>query len=141
MARVSFVALGLLALANLALSGCSSGTAASRVEVDVAEGSVGVQPGDRYVDGRLEVEDVKTKIEGGILTWQVRFKNIVKDTVNAEYRAKYYDANGWELTTGMIGWKPLILVGLESVNQQGSCPVPGAVRFTFYFREVKPIGR
>lgn len=140
MVRSSYVVVGVLVVVALVMVGCK-GTAASRVEVNAVEDTMQVQPGDVFIDGKLRVEDVKTKIEGGILSWQVVFKNTRTYTINAEYRVKYFDATGWELTTGMTAWKPLILVGLETVNVQGSCPVPGATKFTFYFRETRPIGR
>ena len=134
--------LGLLFIVSLVvvtLCSCTSGTAATRVVVDTETGKTVVKPGASYLNGKLVLEDIRYINVRGLLQWQAQFKNTTKKDLCVEYRVKYFNAEGWELSTGQDVWLPARFYGLESKTITGTCPALGATRVEFYFRDVKPI--
>ncbi len=115
--------------AVLAFVSCSTtNTAGNRTEVDTLSGKTYTEKGDTYLDGRIQLTDIRYRDQGGFLEIQASVKNLTKDTIQCEYTSQWFDASGWELESANRPWRQLIVHGLEEKEVRDLAPRPGATR-------------
>lgn len=99
------------------------------------EGDKAPRLGDKYLDGRLVVDDVHRQVADGFLTVHVRLKNTGADPVLFESRCGFIDRRGKPVADALIAWRPAFAEGYDVVDIRQTCPLKAALDWTF---EVRP---
>ncbi len=126
----------LLLLALVLLTpGCRS-MAANVMKMNAEGGNVDIQVVNEGLQEELELASGRVAYEGDILVGWVRIRNNEDEKLPFEYRWKWYDADGKEVTIGGGGeaWAKKWANPLEEVEVDGHATREGAVRTEFQLR-------
>ena len=92
----------------------------------------------RILGGWLSVVDVNTVKKNDLLAGQVAAQNTTKKDCQFEYRFRWLDGDGLELTTTMSVWTPVSVAAMEKKMMQGIAPSKNAANFIFDVRFRRP---
>ncbi|MBX3469223.1 MAG: DUF1425 domain-containing protein [Planctomycetes bacterium] len=125
----------LLVLGLVALPGCRS-NAANVMKINAEGGNVDIQVLNPGLQEELELASGRCAYEADILTCWVRIRNHEDDKLQYEYRWRWYDADGKQITVGGGGdnWATRWANPLEEVEVDGHATREGAVRAEFHLR-------
>lgn len=128
----TFVLPGLLTLAVLA--GCTSGTVGSGTPTDVAY-DTSINYNSVILATRLKVSNILTRQQNDLLQVSVELHNHWDLSLDFQYKFKFYDKDGFEVSTDGRPWIPIVLTGNETSSVQALAPNPSAVSFKIFVQE------
>jgi len=88
---------------------------------------------------RLEIIDVKARIENNIMKAMVQVKNQYDTDYSFEYRYEWYDSKDFEIASVKEHWAPVLISGKETRNLMGVAPSPEATKFKIIIRASHPV--
>lgn len=100
-----------------------------------------MQVNSRILGGWLSVVEVNTVKKNDLLVGQVTAQNSTQKDCQFEYRFRWLDGDGLELTTIMSVWTPVSVAGMEKKTMQGIAPAKNAANFVFDVRFRRPSAR
>lgn len=86
-------------------------------------------------DDRLAVTSVVTARAGDLVRASVELKNKSRFAYTFEYRFKWYDGSGMEISPDSTAWVPLSMMGNETRSLQALAPNPTAETFKLFLQE------
>jgi uncharacterized protein YcfL len=92
----------------------------------------------RILGGWLSVVEVNTAKKNDLLMGQVTAQNSTQKDCQFEYRFRWLDGDGMELTTTMTVWTPVSVAAMEKKMMQGIAPGRNAENFVFDVRFRRP---
>jgi len=118
---ITFFGFGLLA-------GCAASTSGTRVQLDSATGKAGITEQAPFFTQEIKVGRVSYRDFGGILQAQIELINKSSETVLVEVKGKWYDTEGFEISSPAELWREVILSGKETKTVQMVAPRKEAIR-------------
>lgn len=86
-------------------------------------------------DDRLDVTSVITGRAGDLMKASVEVRNASRFSYTFEYRFKWYDEAGMEISPDGTAWTPVSLMPQESKSMQALAPNPTAGTFKLFLQE------
>ncbi|MFP5383941.1 MAG: YcfL family protein [Gammaproteobacteria bacterium] len=86
-------------------------------------------------DDRIEVINVVAGKAGDLVKASVEMKNKSRFAYTFEYRFKWYDGSGMEISPDSTAWIPLSMMGNETKSLQALAPNPTAETFKLFLQE------
>ncbi len=111
-------------LMTLLVTACSSGGS--------HKSQPAVQVSNPQADRYIKVGNLLHREQGGIMQFSVQVTNDANNTVQLQYKFRFYDADGFEVAPQGRPWKPLIMTGKETRNLQSVAPT-STVRYAKLF--------
>jgi len=100
-----------------------------------------MQVNSRILGGWLTVVEVNTVKKNDLLVGQVTAQNSTQKDCQFEYRFRWLDGDGLELTTIMSVWTPVSVAAMEKKMMAGIAPAKNAANFVFDVRFRRPSAR
>lgn len=94
---------------------------------------------DKALAKDIQVDDIRARYQGEFLEGQAVLINLVKSTVEYEYKFEWFDSEGFPIESTVSLWKPDLLYGKETKWIKALCPVPNAKGFKIMIREPNPV--
>ncbi|MFA5042693.1 MAG: DUF1425 domain-containing protein [Kiritimatiellia bacterium] len=123
-------------VALIALGGCRTPPSAGITIESYPQNSMRVN--SRILGGWLSVAEVNTAKKNDLLVGQVAAQNSTQKDCQFEYRFRWLDEDGLELTTTMSVWTPVSVAAMEKKMMQGIAPSKNAANFVFDVRFRRP---
>lgn len=86
-------------------------------------------------DDRIEVINVVAGKAGDLVKASVEMQNKSRFAYTFEYRFKWYDGSGMEISPDSTAWIPLSMMGNETKSLQALAPNPTAETFKLFLQE------
>jgi uncharacterized protein YcfL len=122
----------LLSLAVLA--GCTSGTVGSAEPTDTGY-EANINYNSLVLATRVKVSNIITRKQNDLLQVSVDLHNHWDLSLDFQYKFKFYDKDGFEVSTDGRPWTPIVLTGNETASVQALAPNPSAVTFKIYVQD------
>lgn len=84
---------------------------------------------------RVKLIDLKSRRVGDILQASAELKNGWDNTLDFQYKFKFFDKDGFEVGVDSRPWTPITLIGQETANVQAVAPNPSATSFKIYIQD------
>lgn len=120
----------------IALGSCRTPPSAGITIETYPQNSIKVN--SRILGGWLTVTEVNTVKKNDLLVGQVTAQNSTKKDCQFEYRFRWLDGDGLELTTIMAVWTPVSVAAMEKKMMAGIAPSKTAANFVFDVRFRRP---
>ena len=123
---------GLAAL--LILGGCTSGTVGGMKKTDDGFATY-IDYNNTILATRLKLSDIKTRKVNGLLQVSADLHNHYDIDLDFQYKFKFFDKDGFEVSTDGRPWTPVVITGNETISVQAVAPNPSAETFKIYTRD------
>lgn len=118
-----------------ALGACSAGMVSEGKETGPGEFKSRLEVDNPALYARLSIKDVKMRRLGDLLNVQVTLHHVSYFERKYQYRFKWFDADGFEVSAESTAWQPVQLHGKQDYTVEGTAPTPAADKFRIVFRE------
>jgi len=85
----------------------------------------------------IMIEDMNTRIKGGVLEVSVSLANISNRDINAQYQFSWYDKDNFQVEQGTLAWTLVILHGKSKTSMQALAPNATVSTYKVNVRELR----
>lgn len=115
--------------AVLALSGCAVNETATVTTSSAGEQSGVIVSNSGFLSANLRIADTKTGKAGDLMRVQATIENKSRNDASFQYKFKWLDKDGFEVSVGGRPWQPLTITAYESKAVQAVAPNASATTF------------
>lgn len=115
--------------AVLALSGCAVNETATVTTSSAGEQSGVIVSNSGFLSANLRIVDTKTGKAGDLMRVQATIENKSRNDASFQYKFKWLDKDGFEVSVGGRPWQPLTITAYESKAVQAVAPNASATTF------------
>jgi len=83
------------------------------------------------------IEDMNTRMNGGVLEVSVSLANISDRDINAQYQFSWYDKDNFQVEQGTRAWTPIVLHGKSKTSMQALAPNTTVSTYKVNVRELR----
>jgi len=83
----------------------------------------------------ITISDLRSVLIGGLIKANVTISSLAHDTLPLQYKFRWFDINGMEVSPDSTAWQPVILYGKDQKVVQGVAPNVGVKEFKILFRD------
>jgi len=113
----------------LALSGCAVNETATVTTSSAGEQSGVIVSNSGFLSANLRIADTKTGKAGDLMRVQATIENKSRNDASFQYKFKWLDKDGFEVSVGGRPWQPLTITAYESKAVQAVAPNASATTF------------
>lgn len=119
----------------VALAGCTSGLVKEVTETGPGQFKTNLEVENPALFAKLGITDVKMRRQGDLLNVQATLHHRSFINRDYQYRFKWIDADGFEVTPESSNWRPITLHGHQDWTVEAIAPNPSADKFKIVVRE------
>lgn len=90
---------------------------------------------DKSLEGQIEVVDIKRTHSGDVMRVQVTFENRSAFATKYQYKFRWFDGNGFEVSPERSPWTPQNTPGRGTNTVQATAPNPSATHVEIWFKQ------
>jgi uncharacterized protein YcfL len=118
----------------LILTACSSGTVGG-ASPDGDNYATSIDYNSTMLAMRVKVSDLRTRRADNLLQVGVDLHNHWDSTLDFQYKFKFFDKDGFEVSPDSRSWIPITITGNETAQVQAVSPNPTATTFKIYVQD------
>lgn len=128
MTKAQFFKAALLGVV-LTASGCAVNETATVTTNSAGEQSGVLVSNSGFLSANLSIADTKIGKAGDLMRVQATIENKSRNDASFQYKFKWMDKDGFEVSVGGRPWQPLTITAYESKAVQAVAPNPSATTF------------
>lgn len=126
--------IGAIVFALLVIVGCSAGASGSLKPSDAGFDKV-IEYYSLQMRSRITIADLRQRMVNDLLQVSVDLKNEWQSQLDFQYQFRFYDKDGFEVSSEARPWTPIVMGGKDVKTVQATAPNPSAKFFKIVVKD------